>query len=175
MNQYYLEIVYSTVNLAKEDSHISTKEEGMTRVHQLISSWREKNKLVLWDWEKSDRQNRNVIKHKDELDDMDDDEEEDEDKEHSNNDDEDQDKKLDDEKQGRGEGSDGYVDGVEEDKNKQKSMESGNIIDVAVSSIQVSTINTNTCFPTIRSEHVRIQDQAAQVRQRFCAVDYSCI
>ena len=53
------------MNNAKEDSYISTKEEGKDRVEFMIAAYREKNHMPAWEFDKTDSENyHNLLKHR---------------------------------------------------------------------------------------------------------------
>jgi len=49
------------MNLAKDDSHIDTKDAGKERVKELVTVFRNEQDLEKWDWEKEDSENRQAI------------------------------------------------------------------------------------------------------------------
>jgi len=49
------------VNLVKDDSYISSKEEGVDRLKDLVCSYRNNKGMIEWDYEKTDSENHAVV------------------------------------------------------------------------------------------------------------------
>ena len=49
------------MNLVKDDSYISSKEEGVDRLKELVCAYRNNKGMIEWDYEKSDAENHAVV------------------------------------------------------------------------------------------------------------------